>query len=97
MTDDIGLEELVRRRVESFQRIVEEELDNGVRAGEFLDSLKKAGATPAEAADYGQQYLQRKAQRPSGSPTPRSDPDMGARETTPEGLDDNQRDAFRQA
>ena len=97
MTDDAGPEELVRRRAEEFQRIVDEGLDIDVRAGDFLDSLKKAGATPAEAADYGQQYLQRKGQRPSGSPTPRTDPDTGGRETTPEGLDDNQRAVFRQA
>jgi len=97
MTDDTAPGELVRRRAEEFQRIVDEGLANDVRAGEFLDSLKKAGATPAEAADYGRQFLERKAERPSGSPTPGSDPDTGRRETTPEGLDNDQRAAFQQA
>jgi hypothetical protein len=56
MTDDITPEEVVRQRAERCQKIVDEALGSDVGVEEFLDQLKKAGATPAEAADYGQQY-----------------------------------------
>jgi len=79
-----------------YQGIVDEALENDVGVEQFLDRLKRAGANPAEAADYGQQYSERKKRGPSGSRRPRSDPAPGRREATPEGFDDDQRTAFRE-
>lgn len=97
MTDDIAPGEAVRLRAEAYQRIVDEALENNHGAEEFLDGLKKAGATPAEAAEYGQQFSERRKQGPSGSPTQGSDPEVGGQEGTPEGLSEDQQAAFRVA
>jgi hypothetical protein len=96
MTDEIRPEEIVRQRAEGFQRVVDEALEYDVGVEEFLDRLKRSGATPTEAADYGQQYSDRRAQGANGSPTPRTDQESG-REATPEGLDEDQQTAFRVA
>ena len=68
MTDEIAQGEAVRVRAESYQKIVDEALGNDVGVEEFLDRLKKAGASPAEAAEYGRQYSERKTQGPNASP-----------------------------
>jgi len=97
MSHENGPEEIVRQRAEEFQKVVDEALQSDVGVEEFLGRLKRAGATPAEAADYGRQYTDRRIRGASGSPTPGSDPPGGLREATPEGLDDDQRTAFRAA
>ena len=53
MTNEITQGEAVRVRAESYQKIVDEALGNNVGVEEFLNHLKKAGASPAEAAEYG--------------------------------------------
>ena len=96
MTDEITQGEAVRVRAESCQKIVDEALANDVGVEEFLDHLKKAGASPAEAADYGQQYSEQKTQGPNASPTQGSDPDDLQQETTPDGLTEEQQVTFRE-
>jgi len=95
MTDDVAAGEAVRQRAEACQKIVDEALENNWGTEEFLNSLKKAGATPGEAADYGQQFLEQRKQGLSSSPTQASDLEAGGRESTPEGLSEEQQAAFR--
>ena len=97
MTDGTGSEELIRQRAEACQKVVDEALGDRVGVEQFLAKLRGAGATPKEAADYGQQYSDRMQQDQSGSPTPASDPDAACREATPEGLDEPHQAAFREA
>jgi len=96
MSDEIAGGEQVRLRAEGCQRIVDEALESGIGVEDFLGRLRTAGATPAEAADYTRQYTERKRRGPSGSSTPGSDPGTQVRQATPEGLNDEQRAAFRQ-
>ena len=77
MTNEIASGEAVRQRAEACQRIVDEALENNQGVEEFLDSLKKAGATPGEAADYGRQLSERIKQGPSSSATQESDHEVG--------------------
>jgi len=96
MTDVTESGERIRRRAEACQKVVEEALENRTRVGEFLEKLKGVGATPSEAADYGQQYIERLETVESGSRTPPTDLDPGVHEGTPEGLDEVQLAAFRE-
>ena len=96
MTDEIAQGEAVQVRAESCQKIVDEALANDVGVEEFLDRLKKAGASPAEAADYGQQYSEQKTQGPNASPMQGSDLDDLQWETTPDGLTEEQRVTFQE-
>jgi len=95
MTDENGPQEVVRQQAEAFQKIVDDALEHEVGVEDFLGRLRRAGATPAEAADYGNQYSERKNRGPSGTSTIGSEPSAGGQEATPEGLDDGQRLAFR--
>jgi len=84
-------QEAIRRRAEACQAVVDNAVNQRLEVQEFLDGLKLAGATSAEAEDYGRQYVQRmegaRAFDINHHP---------ARDTTPEDLDDEQREAFRQ-
>jgi uncharacterized membrane protein len=91
-------QEVIRRRAEACQAVVDDAINRRLEVQEFLDGLKLAGATSAEAEDYGRQYVQRMEavraldidnQPPLGVDHP-------ARDTTPEDLDDEHREAFRQ-
>ena len=56
MSQEIGPDEIIRQQAEGFQKVVDEALESNVGVEEFLGRLKRAGAKPAEAADYGQQF-----------------------------------------
>ena len=64
---------------------------------EFLDRLKLASATSAEAEDYGRQYVQRMeaARALDIDDQPPSRAEHAAWDLTPEDLDDEHREAFR--
>jgi len=96
--DPLDPQEVIRRCAEACQAVVDDAVKGRLEVQEFLDGLKLAGATSAEAEDYGRQYVQRMEaaraldindQPPSGAEHP-------ARDTTPEDLDDEHREAFRQ-
>lgn len=93
-SDETG--DLIRRRAETCQKIVDEALENGIEIDEFLNKLRSAGATPSEAADFGQQYTDRLEENRAGTSTQASDPQLRVREATPEGLNEIQQSAFRE-
>ena len=84
-------QEAIRRRAEACQAVVDNAVNQRLEVQEFLDGLKLAGATSAEAEDYGRQYVQRM----EGARAFDID-HHPARDTTPEDLDDEQREVFRQ-
>jgi len=95
MTDATSTGELIRQRAAACQKVVDDALECRTGVEEFVEQLKGAGATPAEAADYGRQYTERLDEERGGTPTPATDPDLPVREATPEGLDSAQQAAFR--
>ena len=96
MADGCDSGELICRRAQACQKVVDEALEKRTGVEEFIERLKGVGAIPAEATDYGRQYTDRLEQCAVATPTQASKP-LPAREVTPEGLDDTQRAAFCEA
>ena len=97
MADNSGNGDSIRQWAEACQKIVDEALENRTEAVEFLEKLRNVGATPDEAEDYGHQYTDRMGENRPSTSTQESDPDAYIRDATPDGLDDVQRAAFREA
>ena len=90
-------QEVIRRRAEACQGVVDDAVNRRLEVQEFLDRLKLAGATSAEAEDYGRQYVQRMeaARALDIDDQPPSRAEHPARDSTPEDIDDEHREAFR--
>jgi hypothetical protein len=95
-TETLTLQEVIRQRAAACQSIVDDAVDQALEVEEFLDRLRLAGATSAEAEDYAQQYTQRMESRPNNFAQPPLGAELNVRDATPEGLDDEQRETFRQ-
>lgn len=85
--------EETRIRAERYQQVVEDGLKERLGPEEFLERLKAAGASSRDAQDYVDQFSQRIAEvgsrvRPEGE-------NLGPREQTPEGLNDDEQADFR--
>ena len=94
MADVVNSGELIHRRAEVCQKIVEEALENKYWVEVFLEKLREVGATPTEASDYGRQNTD---QLETGSLTPGTDSGPVISESTSEHLNNDQQTSFREA
>ncbi|KAJ7262646.1 hypothetical protein B0H12DRAFT_1069112 [Mycena haematopus] len=94
MTDAITADdaEAIRIRAAACQKLVDQFVNEALPSNEFLQRLREAGATTAEAEDYVQQA---RARLDAGTQPPPSQSQSNSREGTPEGLSDEELSKFR--
>lgn len=87
--------ETIRIRTAACQKLVDQCANNEISSGEFLQRLREAGASAAEAEDYVSQVQSRLSRGGNQTPPRFPQDEHGSREPTPEGLSSVEADKFR--
>ena len=99
MVQDVNPDaEIIRLRAEACQKIIDDSFEGKVPVHVVVNSLEQAGASPEEAQDYLKQLAERTATRDRvGNERQDGEAERNrSREATPDGLNDDEADEFRQ-